>query len=92
MSEENPELEIVRLWPSVFLECDLPGFEAPTQRLMALAERRSEEGVFAIDDPGVAWLKDQLARGVGAFIQPAGLDQVPTGGGRAPGGREEIGG
>ena len=83
MSEENPELEIIRLWPSVFLECDVPGYEAPTQRFMALAESRSEEGVFAIDDPGVAWLKDQLARAVVAYLQRAGFAQVPTWGGRA---------
>ena len=83
MSEEIPELEIIRLWPSVFLECDLPGFEAPTQRLMALAESRSEEGVFAIDDSGVAWLKDQLARAVSAYLQRAGFGQVPTWGARA---------
>lgn len=83
MSPESPGLEIIKLWPSIFLECDLPGYEAPTQRLMALAESRSGEGVFAIDDPGVEWLKGQLAHAVGAYLHRTGYAQVPKWGARA---------
>ena len=71
MTEKDLGLEIIRLWPSIFLEADLPGYEAPTQRLIALAESRPGDGVFAIEDPGVAWLKDHLAHAVGAYLQRA---------------------
>ncbi len=37
MTMNAPALEIIKLWPSVFLEADLPGYEAPTQRVIALA-------------------------------------------------------
>lgn len=83
MSPQSPELEIIKLWPSIFLESDLPGYEAPTQRLMALAESRPGEGVFSIDDPGVEWLKQQLAHGVGAYLHRTGYGQVPKWGARA---------
>jgi len=83
MSEKAPGLEIIRLWPCIFIEIDLPAYEVPTQRLMALAESRPGEGVFAIDDPGVEWLKQQLARAVGAYCHRAGFGQAPKWGARA---------
>jgi len=83
MTEKDLGLEIIRLWPSIFLEADLPGYEAPTQRLIALAESRPGDGVFAIEDPGVAWLKDHLAHAVGAYLQRASEGQALEWGVRA---------
>ncbi len=77
MAQTTSGLEIIKLWSSVFLEIDLPGYESPTQRLIALAEARSEDGVFTIDDPGVQWLKDQIARAVGVYAQRTGYTQAP---------------
>jgi len=77
MAQTASGLEIIKLWSSVFLEIDLPGYESPTQRLVALAETRSEDGVFTIDDPGVQWLKDQIARAVGVYAQHTGCTQAP---------------
>jgi hypothetical protein len=65
-------VEIISLWPSLFLEADLPGFAAPTERLIALAATRGDDGVFSIDDPGVDWLKRQIAHGVGAYLVRSG--------------------
>ena len=87
MTAKAPGLEIIKLWPSVFLEADLPGYEAPTQRLIALAESRPGDGVFAIDDPGVQWLKSQIAHAVGAHLRETGYVQAPEWGAR---GRFEI--
>jgi hypothetical protein len=75
-------LEIIKLWPSVFLEKELPGYQAPTQRLIALAESRPGDGVFAIDDPGVQWLKSQVAHAVGAYLHETGYVNAPEWGAR----------
>ncbi len=72
MAMNAPALEIITLWPSKFLEGDLPGHEAPTQRLITLAESHPEDGVFAIDDPGVHWLKSHVAHGVEAYLRETG--------------------
>ncbi len=69
MAMNAPAIEIIKLWPSMFLEKDLPGHEAPTQRLITLAESHPEDGVFAIDDPGIQWLKSQVAHGVAAYLR-----------------------
>lgn len=71
------DLEVIKLWSSVFLEADLPDYEAPTQRLNALAEHHAGEGVFAIDDPGVHWLKRHIAHAVSAYLGRAGNMRVP---------------
>jgi hypothetical protein len=71
------ELEIIKLWSNLFLEKDLPDYERPTQRLNELAARHAGEGVFAIDDPAVAWLKLQIAHAVGAYLHRAGYARVP---------------
>jgi hypothetical protein len=83
MAMKAPALEFIKLWPSVFLEADVPGYEAPTQRLIALAERHPGEGVFAIDDPGVHWLKSQVAHGVAAYLRETGNVSAPQWGARA---------
>ena len=83
MAMKAPALEFIKLWPSVFLEADLPGYEAPTQRLIALAERHPGDGVFAIDDPGVHWLKSQVAHGVAAYLRETGNMSAPQWGARA---------
>ena len=44
--------------------------------MIALAESRPGDGVFAIEDPGVAWLKDHLAHAVGAYLQRASEGQA----------------
>jgi hypothetical protein len=75
-------VEIITLWPSLFLEADLPDYAAPTNRLIALATTRRDEGVFAIDDPGVAWLKRQIAHGVGAYLGRSGHGGAPEWGAR----------
>jgi hypothetical protein len=82
MTNKAVELEIIKLWSSVFLEKDVPGYEEPTQRLVALAERGFSEGVFTIEDPGVAWLKRQIAHAVGAYLRKAGYLDVPQWGAR----------
>jgi hypothetical protein len=82
MATKTLDLEIIKLWPSIFLEADLPGHEEPTQRLIALAESRSDDGVFAIDDPGVQWLKLQVAHAVGKYLNKTGYARVPEWGAR----------
>ena len=82
MATEAPALEIIKLWPSIFLEKDLPDYEAPTRRLTALAESRSADGVFAIDDPGVHWLKSQLGHALGAYLRETGQVGAPRWGAR----------
>ncbi len=82
MATNAPALEIIKLWPSVFLEADLPGYEAPTGRLMALAESHPGDGVFAMDDPGVQWLKRQVAHGVAAYFRETGNATAPQWGAR----------
>ena len=77
MTTQAPALEISKLWSSVFFEADLPDYEAPTQQLIALAESRPGDGVFAIDDLGVVWLKAQIAHAVGAYLHRTGHAQVP---------------
>ncbi len=83
MAMNAPALEIIKLWPSMFLEKDLPGHEAPTQRLITLAESHPEDGVFAIDDPGVQWLKSQVAHGVAAYLREMGNVSAPQWGASA---------
>ena len=69
MATNAPALEIIKLWPSKFLEGDLPGYEGPTQRLITLAENHPEDDVFAIDDQGVQWLKSHVAHGIAAYLR-----------------------
>ena len=76
MATQAPAIEIIKLWPSVFLEVELPDYEVPTQRLIALAETRPGDAVFAIDDPGVEWLKRQVAHAVGAYLHKTGHAQA----------------
>jgi hypothetical protein len=83
MTHSTPGLEIIKLWSSVFLEKDLPDHEAATQQLIALAENRPGDGVFAIDDPGVNWLKLQVAHAVNLYLSRAGYAQVPQWSARA---------
>lgn len=71
------DLEVIKLWSSVFLEKDLPDYETPTERLSELAESRAGDGVFAIDDPGVHWLKLHLAHAVAAYLHRLGYSRVP---------------
>jgi len=77
MATRVPGLEIIKLWPSVFLEVDLPDYETPTQRLIALAGNQVGEGVFAIDNPGVQWLKRHVAHAVGSYLHKAGYARAP---------------
>lgn len=83
MSVEVPGLEIIRLWPSVFLEKDLPDHEAPTRALIALAEARPGGGVFAIDDASVAWLKGHVAQAVAAYQRETRYEGTPQWSARA---------
>lgn len=83
MTTKLPGLEIIKLWSSVFLEADLPGYEAPTQRLIALAESRHGDGVFTIEDPGVQWLKAQVAHAVSAYLHRTGFVGASKWGARA---------
>jgi hypothetical protein len=82
MVTNAPALEVIRLWPSVFLEADLPDYQAPAQRLMALAESHPGDGVFAMDDAGVQWLKSQVAHGVAAYLRETGNTGAPQWGAR----------
>jgi hypothetical protein len=77
MSTKVAGLEIIKLWPSIFLEKDLPDHEAPTRQLIALAESRPGDGVFAIDDAGVEWLKGQVAQAIGAYLHETGHAGAP---------------
>lgn len=83
MAAEVSGLELIRLWPCVFFEQDLPDREAPTQSLIALAETRPQEGVFAIDAPGVAWLKGHVAQAVGAYLRETRYGGAPEWSARA---------
>lgn len=81
MSAEAVKLDVIKLWSSVFLEKDLPEHEAHTRRLIALAGERSREGVFAIRDASVAWLKDHVAQAIEAYLHRTGYARVPAWGG-----------
>lgn len=82
MSDKAPGLEIIKLWSSVFLEKDIPDYEAPTQRLIALAESGCGDGVFAIEDPGVQWLRLQLSHAVEIYLHRTGCTSAPRWGAR----------
>lgn len=91
------DVELITLWPSLFLEADLPRHEDSTRRLIALARREPDAGVFAIDDPAIPWLEAQVARGVRAYLQRAGRGNVPEWGAQGrfvvlpPGGYRTLG-
>ena len=72
MPAESDDLELIELWPTLFLNQRLPGYEAHTERLLALARTRSRDGVFAIEDPGIEWLKPHVAHGVNACLNAYG--------------------
>jgi len=82
MSDTAPGLDIIKLWSSVFLEKDLPDYEASTQRLIALAGKHSGDGVFAIEDPCIHWLQQQLAHAVSAYLLRTGCTSTPQWGAR----------
>lgn len=73
MSIGTPDLEIVKLWPSSFLDQALPDHEAPTHRLAELAAERASDAVFSIEDPSVEWLKAHVAHGIGAHLLKTGV-------------------
>lgn len=77
MSTELAGFEVIRLWPSTFLRQALPDYQEPTNRLAELVEDCPPEGVFAIDDASVEWLKAHVAHGVGAYLQKAGFPRLP---------------
>lgn len=78
MVTKAPGLEIIKLWPSVFLEIDLPDYERPAQQLIALAGTHAGDGVFTIDDPCIEWLRDHLARAVTAYLQRTDYAEPPA--------------
>lgn len=82
MASKTPGFEIIKLWPSVFLETDLPDYETPTRQLIALAGKHAGDVVFAIDDPGVEWLKGHLSRAVSAYLQYTDYTKPPVWGAR----------
>ena len=83
MTQSSPGIEFIKLWSSVFLEKDLPDHEAATQQLIALAASRADDGVFAIDDPCVHWLKAHVAHAVSLYLGRAGYAQAPQWSARA---------
>lgn len=76
------DIEVISLWPSLFLEADLPDHEAHTRALMDLSRSRPDAGVFALDAPGVDWLKQQIAYAVGIYLRRAGHTGAPEWGAR----------
>jgi len=85
-------VEIITLWSSLFLEADLPDHGEPTRRLIDLAATHRDDGVFSIDDPGVVWLKRQIAHGVGAYFSRSGRESAPEWGARGRFDVQEPGG
>jgi len=83
MAPKVPGIEFIRLWPSVFLETDLPDYETPTRRLIELAGTHAGDAVFAIDDPCVEWLKGHLSGAISAYLQHTDYAKAPTWGARA---------
>lgn len=77
MVEGVPGLELLQLWPNMFLQQSLPDCEEPTRRLEALARERPDEDVFSIDDAGVEWLKSNIVYGVSAYLKEAGFTRPP---------------
>ncbi len=71
MTMNAPALEIIKLWPSVFLEADLPGYEAPTQRVIALAESHPEYTLRP--DPGTLLLWHSS---LNHLVHPNGSEQT----------------
>ncbi|MDX1433126.1 MAG: hypothetical protein R3286_11830, partial [Gammaproteobacteria bacterium] len=62
------DLELIELWPTLILSQPLPRHEAHTERLAALAREHAGEGVFAVADASVDWLKTHVAHGVNAYL------------------------
>ena len=78
MGNEVAGLELIQLWPSLFLQQALPEHEEPTRRLAALARERAGDDVFTIDDDSVAWLKANVIHGVSAYLKEAGFSRPPA--------------
>ena len=70
-------LELLPLWPSLFLQQSLADHEEWTRRLESLARERAGEDVFSIDDESIEWLKANLVYGVSAYLREAGFTQPP---------------
>lgn len=77
MGNGLPGLELLQLWPNVFLQQSLPGHEERTRRLEVLAREHATEDVFAIDDASVAWLLANITYGIGAYLREAGFSRPP---------------
>ena len=82
MSNSPNELQLIELWPTLFLSQGLPGHEPHTERLCTLAGERPDEGVFGIDDPSVHWLKAHVAHGVNAYLRECGAGDAGQWGAR----------
>ena len=70
-------LELLQLWPNIFLQQSLPDHEARTRRLETLAKEHPPGDVFAIDDTSVEWLKANIIHGVVAYLKEAGFTEPP---------------
>ena len=70
-------LELLQLWPSMFLQQSLPDHAHRTVRLSTLARERAGEDVFTIDDASVEWLKANVIYGVSAYLREAGFTRPP---------------
>lgn len=71
-------LELLQLWPCVFLQQSLPDHEQPTLRLAELARERPLDDTFTIGDASVEWLKANVVYAVSAYLRAAGFTRPPA--------------
>lgn len=67
------QAEFIELWPSPFLIVPVPDCEQPNERLRELALSHLPDGVFAIEDPAVDWLRVHLSHGISQYLSVANL-------------------
>ena len=75
MTTAIPGLDLLRLWPSTFLNQPLPDHEPHSRRLAALAAERPGENVLAIADDSVEWLKANLFHGIIGYLRNTGFER-----------------
>lgn len=82
-----PRMAFNGIWPTHLVKRLLPGFEQPTASLAAyIAEQEAREGdntaryqeqksFFALEHPGVRWLRDQIDQTATAFLRQVGIER-----------------
>ena len=73
MSKKPPAIELMKLWPTVFLKQELRENDVHNERLVALAREQPTASVLDVSDESVAWLKANIVHAVDLFLRETGL-------------------